>query len=151
MSLSDEDVERVARRVVELWDGARPVDPVPAVERTTLSVEEVGGALGLSRDSIERHVLPYLSILRVGTRRLVAVAELRRWVETSATQPVSRTARGEPPRSASKTAGNRRVPDLSPQRRPSERWRNASERSTFGTVPEHTFDPCEAVERRKEP
>lgn len=53
-----------------------PVGPVP---RVALTLDEAAAALGLSRDSLERHVLPDVRIVRRGRLRLIAVRELERW------------------------------------------------------------------------
>jgi hypothetical protein len=52
--------------------------PVP---RVAVGIDEAAAALGLSRDSFRRHVLPDLRVVRVGARRLVRVAELERWAQ----------------------------------------------------------------------
>jgi excisionase family DNA binding protein len=52
--------------------------------RVTLTPDEAADALGMSRDSFDRHVLPELRIVRRGRLRLVPVRELERWVEESA-------------------------------------------------------------------
>jgi hypothetical protein len=54
------------------------VVPIP---RVTVGIEEAAAALGLSRDSFRRHVLPNLRVVRVGARSLVRVAELERWAQ----------------------------------------------------------------------
>ena len=54
------------------------VVPIP---RVTVGIEEAAAALGLSRDSFRRHVLPDLRVVRVGARSLVRVAELERWAQ----------------------------------------------------------------------
>ena len=56
------------------------------VPRITLTVEEAAGALGVSRDHIERHVLPSIRVVYSGRRRLVPVKELERWADEQATR-----------------------------------------------------------------
>ena len=50
------------------------VAPVP---RLILHRQEAADALGMSFDSFERHVQPYVRIIRLGRMRFVAVAESR--------------------------------------------------------------------------
>jgi len=52
--------------------------------RIALTSDEAAAALGMSRDSFDRHVLPELRIVRRFRLRLVPVRELERWVEESA-------------------------------------------------------------------
>lgn len=55
--------------------------PIP---RLGLSLDEAAQALGMSRDSLERHVLPSLRIVRRGRLRVVPVTEIERWLTTNA-------------------------------------------------------------------
>ena len=48
--------------------------------RLALSKTEAAEALGVSVDFLEAHVLAELRVVRVGRRRLIAVAELERWL-----------------------------------------------------------------------
>lgn len=48
--------------------------------RLALSKSEAAQALGVSVDFLEDHVLAELRVVRVGRRRLIAVAELERWL-----------------------------------------------------------------------
>ena len=52
-----------------------------AVPRVALTIDEAALALGISRDHLERHVLPELRVIRVGRRLLVRIAELERWAQ----------------------------------------------------------------------
>lgn len=61
---------------------------VAGVPRLALRPDEAAAALGVSEDFFREHVLPELRTVRRGRLRLVAVAELERWMERSA-------ARGE--------------------------------------------------------
>jgi excisionase family DNA binding protein len=54
------------------------------VPRLALSVEEACNALGVSHDFWQEHVADEVRIVRRGRRKLVAVDELRRWLEKSA-------------------------------------------------------------------
>lgn len=52
--------------------------------RLALSPDEAAGALGVSRDFLDEHVMPELRIVRRGRRRIVPVAELEAWLEREA-------------------------------------------------------------------
>jgi excisionase family DNA binding protein len=52
--------------------------------RLALSVEEAHEALGVGDDFWREHVAPELRIVRRGRRKLIAVAELERWLEANA-------------------------------------------------------------------
>lgn len=66
-----------------------PKAPVP---RLALSIGEAAASLGVSADYFAEHVAPDLRMVRRGRKRLVAVAELERWLERHA----SRTLEGGP-------------------------------------------------------
>ena len=53
--------------------------------RLALSPDEASAALGVSRDYFDEHVLDELRVVRRGRRILVALAELERWLDRSAT------------------------------------------------------------------
>jgi hypothetical protein len=55
----------------------------PQVRRLALSPAEAAEALGVSRDFLDEHVGPELRWIRRGRRKLVAVAELERWLAES--------------------------------------------------------------------
>jgi excisionase family DNA binding protein len=55
--------------------------------RLALSPDEAAGALGVSRDYLDEHVLGELRIVRRGRRILIALAELERWLDRAATRP----------------------------------------------------------------
>ena len=61
--------------------------PDQAHPRLALSKAEAAAALGVSVDFLEAHVLPELRVVRRGRRRLIAVAELERWLAESADGP----------------------------------------------------------------
>jgi hypothetical protein len=63
------------------------VAPVP---RTALTLEEAAASLGVSVDSLSRHVLPDLRVIRRGRLRLVPVAELERWASEQAEPTLGR-------------------------------------------------------------
>ena len=54
--------------------------------RLALSPDEASAALGVSRDYFDEHVLDELRVVRRGRRILVALAELERWLDRSATR-----------------------------------------------------------------
>jgi hypothetical protein len=53
-----------------------------------VSIPEAAGALSISRDSFERHVMPHLRLVRVGRRLLVPMRELDRWIEREMAIPL---------------------------------------------------------------
>jgi excisionase family DNA binding protein len=54
--------------------------------RLALSPDEAAALLGVSRDYFDEHVIAELRIVRRGRRILVALSELERWLERSATR-----------------------------------------------------------------
>jgi|GEM_PF-5434696 len=52
--------------------------------RLTLSKEQAARSLDMSVDSLERHVLPDLKLVRAGRLVRVPIRELERWVELNA-------------------------------------------------------------------
>jgi hypothetical protein len=56
----------------------------PTVPRLALNMTEAAEALGCSDEFLREHILPDLRIIRRGRRKLVAVAELQRWLDESA-------------------------------------------------------------------
>ena len=52
--------------------------------RIALRVEEAAAALGMSRDSFDRYVMPDVRVIRRGRLILVPVSELHRWCERMA-------------------------------------------------------------------
>ncbi len=55
-----------------------------AVPRLALSKPEAAQALGCSVDTLERHVLPELRVVRRGRLVLIPVAEIERWLDRAA-------------------------------------------------------------------
>jgi excisionase family DNA binding protein len=53
--------------------------------RLALSPDEAAAVLGVSRDYFDEHVISELRVVRRGRRILVALAELERWLDRSAT------------------------------------------------------------------
>lgn len=62
--------------------------PSKAVPRLALSRAEAAEALSVSLDAFADHVEPELRMVRVGRRRVVAVAELERFLTRQASLPV---------------------------------------------------------------
>ena len=60
--------------------------------RLALSPDEAAGVLGVSRDYFDEHVIDELRIVRRGRRILIALAELERWLDRSATRVSVRRA-----------------------------------------------------------
>lgn len=60
----------------------------PTVSRIALTVAEAAETLGVSRDTFERHVMPELSLVRVGRRLLVPKKELERWIDREMAMPL---------------------------------------------------------------
>ncbi len=54
--------------------------------RLALSPDEAAAVLGVSRDYFDKHVIGELRVVRRGRRILVALAELERWLDRSATR-----------------------------------------------------------------
>jgi hypothetical protein len=59
----------------------RPVEPV---ERILYTREEASAALGMSIDTFERKVQPFIRVVPCGALVLVPPEELRRWVRENA-------------------------------------------------------------------
>lgn len=53
----------------------------PSVPRLSLSMDEAAEALGVSRDTFDKHVLPHVRAVQLGRRKVVAVRELERYLE----------------------------------------------------------------------
>jgi hypothetical protein len=70
-----------------LAESARHVKKIVAapVPRIALTREEAALALGISLRHFERHVQPYIRVVRSGSVRVVPVTELEHWVERAAT------------------------------------------------------------------
>jgi excisionase family DNA binding protein len=62
----------------------------PVVPRLALSPDEAAAALGVSRDFLDEHLASELRWIRRGRRRFVAVAELERWLASSAARTLER-------------------------------------------------------------
>ncbi len=56
-----------------------------ATPRLALTPDQAAEALGVSRDTLERHILRELRVVRRGRRILISVAELERWLDANST------------------------------------------------------------------
>lgn len=56
--------------------------------RLALSIDDAAASLGVSRDYFDEHVRPELRIVRRGSRILIAVRELERWLDRAAARPL---------------------------------------------------------------
>ncbi len=54
-----------------------------SIPRLALDRSEAAASLGMSLDSFERYVQPYVRIIRLGRMRLVAVSELDDWARSA--------------------------------------------------------------------
>lgn len=66
--------------------------PVAAVERLLYTREEAARALGMSVDTFERRVQPFIKVVPCGSLVQVPPEELRRWVRENARLLLQRTA-----------------------------------------------------------
>jgi excisionase family DNA binding protein len=74
---------------IESPERPRPIGSSTSVAlgpRLALSPDEAAAVLGVSRDYFDEHVIDELRIVRRGRRILVALAELERWLDRSATR-----------------------------------------------------------------
>jgi excisionase family DNA binding protein len=62
----------------------------PTVARLALSVDEACSALGVSWDTWREYVEHEVRVVRVGRRKLIAVAELERWLAANAERALER-------------------------------------------------------------
>src|SRR5436309_11843423 len=60
--------------------------PATLGPRLALSPDEAAAVLGVSRDYFDEHVIAELRVVRRGRRILIALAELERWLDVSATR-----------------------------------------------------------------
>ena len=66
--------------------GDRTPDGKTLGPRLALSPDEAAAVLGVSRDYFDEHVIDELRVVRRGRRILVALSELERWLDRSATR-----------------------------------------------------------------
>lgn len=60
---------------------------VQAPPRLALRKTEAAKALGLSDESFDRYVRPYVRVVRANSLRLYPIAELERWLRDSSSPP----------------------------------------------------------------
>lgn len=70
-----------AKRAGQPRKGPRPVEQVP---RLLLTRQEAASSLGVSVDTFERRVQPFIKIVPCGQLVLVPPRELERWVASNA-------------------------------------------------------------------
>ena len=68
---------------------SEPIRRLPP-PRTALSIEEACASLGVSWDTWREHIQPHVRVTYVGRRKLVAVAELERWLDRNGVLPGTR-------------------------------------------------------------
>ncbi len=66
--------------------------PIVAVERILYTRQEAATALGMSVDTFERRVQPFIRVVPCGALVQVPPEELRRWVRENARSLVRQTA-----------------------------------------------------------
>lgn len=70
--------------IARLGQDARPTEPSPL----TLTETKAARRLGVSPGFFKSHVLPELRVVRRGSRVLVPVSELERWIDRNAARTV---------------------------------------------------------------
>ncbi len=65
-------------------------DPEPGVPRLALTKAEAASTLGVSIEFFERHIMSDLRVVHRGRRWLIPLAELQRWLNSSAERTVER-------------------------------------------------------------
>jgi hypothetical protein len=69
---------------------SRTPRPLVAVQALAYGVTDAAAALGMSADFFVAHVAPELRWVRRGRKKVVAVAELQRWLDSNAALTVER-------------------------------------------------------------
>ena len=89
-TLAAQQLELEVHRPAQADRSASSGSPVKArkrvLPRLTVSPDEAAEMLGVSRDYLDEHVLRELRSVRRGRRVLIALSELERWVDQSATR-----------------------------------------------------------------
>jgi hypothetical protein len=70
----------------------RSTRPIAAVERVLYTRDEASTALGMSVDTFERRVQPFIRVVPCGALVLVPPEELRRWARENSRFLLGRTA-----------------------------------------------------------
>ena len=68
----------------------KPQGCTSAVPRLALNVKEACAALGICWDVWREHVEPDIRLVRIGSRKLVPIAELERWLAANAESVLER-------------------------------------------------------------
>ena len=90
-SLTRQDVLRRRPQKKASLAGCGEREPPPP--RLALSKPEAATALGVSLDTLERHVMPELRVVRGGRLVLIPTKEIERWLERSAALTLDRCGR----------------------------------------------------------
>lgn len=91
LPLSDALLDAIADRIAERLkpEPAAPFAEKEATDgRLLLAKPEAAATLGMSVDSFERYVQAEIRVVRRGRLRLFPLAELQRWAEDNAAQPL---------------------------------------------------------------
>lgn len=63
------------------------------ITRLAYTPAEAAAACGVGPDYFDEHIAPELRWVRRGSKRIVAVAEIERWLHENAEQPMAEVAR----------------------------------------------------------
>jgi hypothetical protein len=66
----------------------KPRIAVIRAERLALRRQEAAEALGVSDETFDRHIRPYLPVVRIGSVRIYPVRELRDYLSDNASAPL---------------------------------------------------------------
>ncbi len=66
----------------------QPEGDVVSVPRLALTRQEAAAAIGLGLTKFEEQVQPDLKVIRVGTKVLIQITELERWLEKNASPTI---------------------------------------------------------------
>src|SRR4051794_32104472 len=74
------------------WRATMAKKLAPTAAALALSAPKAAASLDIGPDLFAARVAPELKVIRLGSRRLYPVDELRRWVDESAQEPVAHLA-----------------------------------------------------------
>lgn len=63
---------------------------IAGVPRLAVNVKEACSSLGVSWDVWKEHIEPDVKLVRIGSRKLVPLSELQRWLDNNATTVLER-------------------------------------------------------------
>lgn len=66
----------------------KPITVIAPVQRIALTKHEAAQSLGMSVDSLERHVIPDVKVIRRGKLVLIHVEELKAWCRDNSERTV---------------------------------------------------------------